>query len=445
MIKKSISRQGLRRAIKGSLFVYALGAMLAFASQILLARLMGVTEYGVYYYALSWFLIIAMFSQFGLDQTLLRFMPVYIQDGDWSRAKGIFNASNRLVFGNGMLMGVLMLLVVLALGDRLEASQRNAFLLAAFCLPLRGLIYVRQATLRSFMFTIRSLLPDAVIVPVVLMILAVSLSLVNWVPTAPVIMAATLIALIISFLVGAYWQSRLVPKQLVTAKQSYEVSAWLRVAFMMLIINGTYMLLNNVDLLILGLYRSPDEVGIYGVSARIASIVTFILIATYPVFAPLITKQHAAGGSEELQQEITHVMRPIALIAIVLAVFLMVAGGAVLGLFGEEFDRGHTALCILLAGQLVNALCGPVALLLAYGGHENVVVKVLIIAVIMDIGLNFLAIQNFGMEGAATATAVSTVFWNLMLYVLTRRHLGIDSSGWFTARAVQPRKGIVKS
>jgi O-antigen/teichoic acid export membrane protein len=432
LTKKSGGRFAVGEAIGSSFLIYAVGAVLVFLTQILLARLMGPAEYGMYYYAFSWLVVIALFSQFGFDQALLRFMPVYAHDKDWPSARGILNMGGRLVTANGLLLGCLMAVVVLALGGRLEESQRNAFLVAALCLPFRGLIYIRQATLRSFMYTIRSLLPDAVIVPLVLMALAASLLWTTSGPTAPMVMAATLIALMVSFLVGAYWQSRLIPHDLRMAKPSYHAGAWLRLAFMMLVINGAHMLLNNVDLLILGLYRSPEEVGIYGVSARVASMVTFILIASYPVFAPLIARQHALGQREALQQAIAHGMRPIAVAAVGLACALVIMGAVILGWFGEDFKRGQMVLNILLLGQTVNALCGPVALLLAFAGQETLVARVLVVAVAMSIGLNLLIIPIFGMEGAACVTAFAAVFWNLALYVLARRHLKIDSSGWFS-------------
>jgi O-antigen/teichoic acid export membrane protein len=418
-------------AVRGSLLVSILGAVFVFATQILLARLMGAEEYGIYYYALSWLLVIALISQFGFDQTLLRFMPIYIQDGDWSKARGILKTGWRLVTVSGVLSGALMILVVLVFGDNLSASQRTVFMVAALCLPLRGLIYIRQATLRSFMYTVRSLLPDAVIAPVVLMILAAIIYQVfDW-SSAPVFMAATLIALSISFLVGAYWQSRLTPVELRVAEPHYETGMWLRVAFMMLIINGAHMLLINVDLLVLGFFRTPADVGVYGVSSRVATIVTFVLLATYPVFAPLIAKDHAAGRREELQHAIKRVMRPITGLAVLLSLALVVWGTVILGLFGTEFERGQTVLTILVGGQLVNALCGPVALLLAYGGHEPLVAKVLVAVLVISACLHFLVIPAYGMEGAAFVTALSVVSWNLALYVLTRRLLGIDPGGWF--------------
>lgn len=421
-------RFGLPRAMKGSLFVYALGALLAFVAQMFLARLMGPAEYGIYYYALTWLMVAALFSQFGLDQALLRFLPAYAQAGDWPRAGGILFFSGRLVGAGGLVFGALMALTAVALGERLDASQRDAFLLAALCLPLRGLIYVRQAALRSFMFTVRSLLPDAVIVPLAIVVLAAGMDWAAYASDAPAIMAVTLAALSLSFLAGAYWQSRLLPAELHSSGRMLETATWLRMGFMMLVINGAYMLLNNIDLMILGMFRSAEEVGIYGVSSRIASLVSFVLVAAYPAFAPVIARHQ--GARQELQRAIAQVMRPIAFAAVALAAILVVFGGFVLGLFGEGFARGQAVVNILVAGHIVNALCGPVALLLAYGGEESVVARLLTVTVIASAGLNLLLIPHFGMQGAACVTALSAAFWNLALYARVRLRLGMDASGW---------------
>ncbi len=421
-------RLGLPRAMRGSLMVYALGALLTFAAQLLLARLMGPAEYGAYYYALTWLLVAALFSQFGLDQALLRFLPVYAQAGDWPRAAGVLFFSGRMVGASGLAFGALMALTTVALGERLDASQRNAFLLAALCLPLRGLIYVRQAALRSFMFTVRSLLPDAVIVPLTIMALAAFLHLTARAADAPSVMAITLAALFLSFLAGAYWQSRLLPARLRGAPRIVERGTWLRMAFMMLVINGAYMLLNNIDLMMLGMFRSAEEVGIYGVASRLASLVSFVLVASYPAFAPVIARNQEAR--QDLQRAIARVMRPIALAALALASVMLVFGGFLLGLFGEGFVRGQAVLNILLAGQLVNALCGPVALLLAYGGEEAMVARLLVVTVLAAAALNLLLIPAYGMQGAACVTALSAAFWNAALYARVRLRLDMDASGW---------------
>ena len=96
--------------------------------------------------------------------------------------------------------------------------------------------------------------------------------------------------------------------------------------------------------------------------------------------------------------------------------------------FGEEYADGRIALAILCVGQLTNALVGSVGFLLNMTGNERDVAKGFAIAAIINIALNLVLIPLFGIEGAAFATAVSMMVWNVLLYRQARAKLGIDSS-----------------
>jgi len=420
----------LRRAMSGAVLVYGLGAVFAFASQILLARLMGALEYGVYYYAMSWVLILSLLVRFGLDNAALRLVPAYMQTGDWPAAKGVLRLGNRVVLLNGLLVGLVVVVVVLLLGGRISPSMRWTFLVAAACLPIVGLIYMRQAALRSFKRIARSLLPDAVIAPVLLMVMAACLLLTPIRLTAPMVMGLTLVSLVLAFGVGGYWLSRLWPPPMQDGEVRFERKAWLHFAVSMMLINGMHLLLNHVDSLVLGFFRQPDEVGIYGVASRSAFMVAFPLTMANAVFVPLIAERLVSGQLDELQRILRLGMRPVVAAAFVFAVILLVFGDFVLGLFGKEFVLGSTALRLLVVGQLVNASCGPVGVLLSSSGHQNLVLRVLTLTVAANLLLNFLVIPRWGMEGSAVVKSLSFMFWNIVLYQQVGKRIALDASGW---------------
>ena len=69
----------------------------------------------------------------------------------------------------------------------------------------------------------------------------------------------------------------------------------------------------------------------------------------------------------------------VALRAMLLFVFLVLYARPVLALYGAEFaDRGVVPLWILVAGQSVYILCGPVGALLYMSGHERALMKTII-------------------------------------------------------------------
>ena len=115
-----------------------------------------------------------------------------------------------------------------------------------------------------------------------------------------------------------------------------------------------------------------------------------------------------------------------------LAVFclVLVMGEQLLSIFGPDFKDGYTALVILGVGGLVNALAGPVANLLALTGSENFVSRVMMATMALNFVLNLSLIPLWGVEGAALATAISMVTWNLVMFVASRRRLGLNPNGF---------------
>jgi O-antigen/teichoic acid export membrane protein len=88
------------------------------------------------------------------------------------------------------------------------------------------------------------------------------------------------------------------------------------------------------------------------------------------------------------------------------------------------------ALLILAGGQLINALAGSVGLLMAMTGHQVESSIVLAVSAGLNVGLNYLLIPRYGLVGAALATGISTVVWNVTLAVRVRRLLGVRSTAF---------------
>ncbi len=107
--------------------------------------------------------------------------------------------------------------------------------------------------------------------------------------------------------------------------------------------------------------------------------------------------------------------------------FVVVFGGWVLGLFGQPFIVALPCLYIFIFGHVVSAMAGSVGLLLSMTGHHNEVALVTGISVVLNVALNLLLVPHYGIEGAAAATAISLVCWNIVLVFRARKLLGINT------------------
>ena len=113
------------------------------------------------------------------------------------------------------------------------------------------------------------------------------------------------------------------------------------------------------------------------------------------------------------------------------------AGGVVLHQVEKDKpDREFTAsrsgryveapLVLLVIGQAINALSGPVGYLLLMTGHQMVAARIITACALLKVVLNIALIPAYGAAGAAAASAVMLIALNGALYVVVRRRLDLD-------------------
>lgn len=113
----------LARGASTAIVVRITGTTMAFGVQVLLARDVGVVEFGIYVYALSWPNVLTMVSAFGLDTASLRFVAQYHAPENWELWRGFLQRSRSSVWVGATSMGVLAAALVYVLQSRLGHGQ----------------------------------------------------------------------------------------------------------------------------------------------------------------------------------------------------------------------------------------------------------------------------------------------------------------------------------
>jgi O-antigen/teichoic acid export membrane protein len=218
---------------------------------------------------------------------------------------------------------------------------------------------------------------------------------------------------------------RAIPETIRKTAPEYETRRWLNVSLPLLLSAGFLMLMSNTDVILLGMMRGDGEAGIYFAASRTARQAAFMLAAVNAIVAPLISGQIAEGDRARLQRLVHLAAAMVFIPSLIVAVVLLSLNQWILGLFGAEYLAARNPLFVLVIGQLVNALTGPVGFLLSLGGHERRSTMVYGWCALMNIGLNVVLISQFGITGAAVATSVSLAAANLWLTALVIRHMRI--------------------
>jgi O-antigen/teichoic acid export membrane protein len=208
----------------------------------------------------------------------------------------------------------------------------------------------------------------------------------------------------------------------------YQIRAWMIRALPLVLMGSMFLVNSNADILMLGALAGPGDAGLYKAASRGAELVTFGLLAVSVPLGPAVARMYAAGDSKLLQRTVTRWARLAFVPAASLAAGFILWGQSFLALFGPDFvtDKARTTLAILSAGQLFNVAAGPVGLLLIMTKKERMAAVGVTLAAGINIAMNAVLIPLYGLEGAAVATVISMVAWNLMLVFFVRAHLHIN-------------------
>lgn len=418
---------------KGSLHAFLIqgcGAALLLLAEAVAARLLGIGQFGTYAFASAWVFVLSVLATLGFNHALLRFVPTYVAHADWGGLRGILRRANLWVLAAAIAMGVLGSLLLLGLSDCCLAPDRlTALLTALLIVPVLALSGLRQAVLRGLGRIPQALAPEWLLRPLLLIALLYAGARLLAVPlSASMALACALAASTVAFAVGAYWQRRALPGEMHAHAPVYRDRLWLGVAAPLLLLIGLNLVSSRLDVILLGMLAPIEQVGIYSAASRVADVVVFGLVSSNAVVAPLIARLHATGRHDELQRMVALAAKGICLLTLPLALLLLLFGRPILGLFGSGFEAGYPVLVILICGQLVNALAGPVGYLMTMTGHQNRAAAIVGMAALLNLLLNLLLIPRWGMLGAAVATAASTASWNLLMLRFVHKELAIRCS-----------------
>ena len=93
------SEASVTRRLAGTIFIIrVISAALAYLSQILLARWMGGSDYGVYVYVWTWVLLLGSMMDFGISASAQKIIPEYRTRGEHALLRGFLSGSRWMTF-----------------------------------------------------------------------------------------------------------------------------------------------------------------------------------------------------------------------------------------------------------------------------------------------------------------------------------------------------------
>ncbi len=415
-----------QRTALAAFAIRAASAVLAYASQVILARWVGDYNYGVFVFVWVAMLMVGGLVPLGFTTTVQRFAPHYAETGQADLLRGFLNGARRLVLGVAAVVSLTGIAAVWLFQDTLSASYVLPICLGLIALPLFALTELQDGIARNYNWIGVSLALPYIVRPLMIvgvLWLAVRLGAE---PDAVTAVLALVVAVwsiaAIQFLVI----QRRLRRRIASGPRSYDWPLWFRASLPVLLVEGFYLMLVNADVLILSLFKSPDEIGVYYATVKTLAIVAFVYFAVVAACTHKFASYHAAGDHEKLHAFVRDAVSWTFWPSLLVTILLLIAGPFLLALFGEAFVAGYPLMFILAVGLLARAAVGPVERLLNMLDEQNACARAYAGAFAVNIALNFALIPLFGLTGAAIATSTAMIVESTLLFVTARSRLGIN-------------------
>ncbi len=433
------------RGSGGSLLARSFASVVAFGSAMVLTNFLGTEEYGNYAYTIAWLTTLVLFGKFGFRMSAMRYLAMYQGQEKWSLLRGFLLYSRSTSYKISIGISILVGLSLIVLGPQIKAYYNddgfyNSMLIAMIMLPFVAHLELNEGVLDGYKRVALSQVPMRLLRPA---LIALSLPVLYYVTTAwhtsgangesyltvESAMTINLIALLLSLGLSIILVRQSTPQEAKNVIPDREHKEWFSTSRDMMLTTGSYLLLVQSDVMILGALVGTESAGIYSIASRAASLLILALTAVNAILHPISADLFARKQIKELQRIVSLGANAVFVISVLGALTLFLFSDFLFLLFGEEFTQASPLLNVLILGQLTNAFAGPAVLLLNMTGHQRDSAKIMTGGAFLNLVLNFLLIGAFdmGAMGAAIATSTTTVIWNVAAAVFVWTRLNIVS------------------
>lgn len=410
-----------RELLQGSSIALLFRLLSALASYVLifvLARMYGAEGVGVYNTSWTILMISAVIAKLGFDTSIVKFMAVSLGQRSYNKLRVIYKKGFISVF----ISSVVMSLIIFGLSDFFtnwfftKTSEKWVIQVVAFSVIPFAILSYNSESLKG----LKKILPFSIYQNVSIYFLTIIvLYIINYFyHDQKNIVIAIFISLLILSVASVYTFKSYV-KHYPQRDSFYSSSVpklkeIFKTTIPMMLTNSLFLIMNWTDVLMLARLTNEETVGIYNTALKIAALNSIVLIAINSIAMPKFAELYAQNNVHKFRV----VVKVVSFISFIvsLPVFLIIIlwPDLILSTFGEEFIGGSSSMILLSIGQLFSSFSGATINLLNMTGREKVTMYILLVSIVINFILNYTLIPIYGLNGAAIATFVSTILWNIL-------------------------------
>ncbi len=417
----------LKEILTGSAVTFVLkmsGMLLGYVVVLIISRQYGAEGMGVYNLTLSVMTFVAMIATLGINVSILRYVGQFNKTGEEYKLKLLYRYALELVVPLSLLLAVIMYFSASYIAENVfhNAVYEPALQFAAFIVPFMTLQNISVEFIRGLKKLKVSELLRSVSRPMVNIVLLMTIGLFVVDQLLPLYTLG--VGIVVSALFALYFIVKKIQNIKPEKYSDFSKKELVSTSMPMMLITVGSFVMGNISLFMLEAFSTTENVGIFSVTLKVATLISLVLIVVNTISAPKFSELYWDKKYKELQQVITNSTTIIFFSSLVIAIILILFRKSILAIFGEEFVIGSFAMTLLVFGQIVNSATGSVGVFLNMTGHQNFLYKVTFIILLFSIVANLIIVPIYGLNGAAFVSMVSAMLFTVIPTIYTKVKLG---------------------
>jgi O-antigen/teichoic acid export membrane protein len=414
-------RLHLVRLLITGLFTGAGVRVIQFSMHVLLARQLGIESYGLFTYTLGLALFLAHLIPLGWNIAITRFVAQYKETQQWDIYRGAVRSCYEVCFIAIAFTILLLLFLVWIIPMSFEI--RTSLLYAAALLPSLTLSHMLRRQLVGLGAAKTALFLDDAVAPLIV----IGIFVVLGGDLADVLMTYVVAAIVVVGLAFTMVR-RTTPAEVSRSDTCFRRREWWRIALPSMLGMASRRAMNRIDILMIGPFLGPTAVGIYSVAFRLNNLLAFLPnIIGMLLSSRLARTYYRADLARTRQLFLIGLGASVTLSLPVVAVILIFPELLLRWTFGENFVVAGLLLQIIAIGQFANAASGPTAAALTLTGRHNASAPLSLIALVINVVGNLVALLTVGLVGVAVVTAATLILQNVWAFGDVASHLRLWS------------------
>lgn len=395
-----------------------------FILNVLIANYLGATDSGLYFLAYTLVFIFASMGRVGFENTITRFVASYHVENEYGKILGAYNFAILVTFVGSFIFSFCLFILSDWISFSIFEKPALSGLLrwmSFFIIPLSVMTIHAHALqgLKKIAASVSTLNVFAPLISCLFIIILVPRFGINGA------IAAQFIGVLFAAVFGRYLWNKSVetfPKVVISLETGVILDSCKHL-YIVVLMN---MIILWSPTLLLGVWESSTNVGVFNAAYRTAFLISFILLAINSIAAPKFASLYKANDLVNLAIVARHAAYLGIALSLPILLIVIAVPELILSIFGNEFISGSSVLIVLAVGQFINVVTGSVGFLLVMSGNERIMQNNLIFCAIIILCLNILFIPRYGILGAAYAASITMICQNIIALYFVRKKLKID-------------------